>query len=95
MRRRDVLRASAAAAALPFAGRTVSARQSAFEPLGVLDLDGTKEVVVGDGGETAFVATTDGIATVDVSDPADPELLARVAPLLEDHEDGPMRMSTT
>ncbi|MCG1001984.1 MULTISPECIES: LVIVD repeat-containing protein [Halobacterium] len=89
MRRRDVLRASAAAAALPFASATVSAQQS-FEPLGVLDLDGTKEVVVGDAGETAYVATTDGIATVDISDPSNPEQLAGVAPLLDDREDGPM-----
>ncbi len=94
MRRRDVLRATAAAAALPLASTTVSAtasQQSAFEPLGVLDLDGTKEVVVDDAGETAYAATTDGIATVDISDPANPELLAGVAPLLDDHEDGPMR----
>ncbi|CQH45566.1 uncharacterized protein HHUB_1148 [Halobacterium hubeiense] len=92
MRRRDVLRASAAAAALPFAATTASAQQSAFEPLGVLDLDGTKEVVVGDAGETAYVATTDGIATVDISDPSNPQQLASVAPLLADREDGPMRM---
>ncbi|GAA0265254.1 PGF-CTERM sorting domain-containing protein [Halobacterium noricense] len=95
MRRRDVLRASAATAALPLASTTVSSttgQQSAFDPLGVLALDGTKEVVVGDAGETAYVATTDGIATVDISDPANPEQLAGVAPLLDDHENGPMRM---
>ena len=94
MRRRDVLRATAATAALPLASRTVAAtssQQSAFEPLGVLDLNGTKEVVVDDAGETAYVATTDGIATVDITDPANPEQLAGVAPLLDDHEDGPMQ----
>jgi len=95
MQRRDVLRAGAGVAALSVAGPTASAtagRQSAFEPLGVLDLDGTKEVVVDDAGETAYAATTDGFAAVDVSDPAEPEQLAGVAPLLDDHEDGPMRM---
>ncbi|NIB98434.1 PGF-CTERM sorting domain-containing protein [Halobacterium sp. R2-5] len=92
MRRRDVLRSAAAAAALPLASTTVSASsQSSFEPLGVLELSGTKEVVTDDAGETAFVATTDGVATVDIADPANPELLARVAPLLDDREGGPMQ----
>lgn len=91
MRRRDVLRGAAGAAALPFASRVTSATsQDAYAPLGNVGLRGAKEAVVGDDGETVYVATTDGFATVDVSDPEDPSVLVQVSSLLADRENGPM-----
>jgi hypothetical protein len=94
MRRRDVLRSAAAAAALPIASTAVTATssQDAYAPLGVVGVEGTKEVVVDDAGETAYAATTDGFATVDISDPEAPELLTVETPLLADHEDGALQM---
>lgn len=41
-------------------------------------------------GQTAFVAVTDGYATVDLSDPTAPRLLAERRDLLADRDDGPM-----
>ncbi|SEW11636.1 LVIVD repeat-containing protein [Halobacterium jilantaiense] len=91
MRRRDVLRGAAGAAALPFASRiTAATNQDAYAPLGTVDLPGAKEVVVGDSGDTAYVATTEGFATVDVSDPESPETLFSASSLLADRETGPM-----
>ncbi|MFC7231105.1 hypothetical protein ACFQMM_06225 [Saliphagus sp. GCM10025308] len=52
-----------------------SAAQESYEPLGSVPVDGACEVVVGDDQETAYLATVDGFATVDVSDPADPQVL--------------------
>lgn len=94
MRRRDVLRSAAAAAALPLASTAVTATrtQAAFGPLATVELEGTKEVVVDDAGETAYAATTDGFAAVDVADPENPELLAERTGLLADREDGPLGM---
>ncbi|RKD97794.1 LVIVD repeat-containing protein [Halopiger aswanensis] len=84
MRRRALLRAgslSAAALAAPgiAAGRTrVTPMQDedAYGPLARLPIDNAAEVVVGDDGETAYVAATTGFVTVDVSDPGEPEILA-------------------
>jgi hypothetical protein len=67
------------------------ARSVEFVPRSRLPLRGAKEAVVDDAGETACVATTDGFATVDVSDPTDPSVLAERRDLLADREDGPMR----
>ncbi|MFC7238276.1 LVIVD repeat-containing protein [Saliphagus sp. GCM10025317] len=61
-----------------------SAAQESYEPLGSVPVDGACEVVVGDDQETAYLATVDGFATVDVSDPADPQVLADRRGLLED-----------
>jgi len=98
MRRRDVLRGAAAgvagAAALPFPSRGATAEASAthdpYAPLGNVELAGAKEAVVGDAGDAAYVATTDGFAAVDVSDPTDPAVLAERSDLLADRETGPM-----
>jgi hypothetical protein len=91
MRRRDVLRATAGAAALPLVSTAATATtQDAYEPLGFQALEKTKEVVVGDAGETAYAATTDGFATIDVSDPANVEILAARRTLLADREGGPL-----
>lgn len=48
--------------------------QTNWEPLGRLRLTGATEAVVED--ETAYVATVDGFAIVDVSDPTSPEVVA-------------------
>ncbi|APX98211.1 LVIVD repeat-containing protein [Natronorubrum daqingense] len=49
---------------------------SGYEPLGRVEVDGATEAVVGDDGDTVYVAAADGFATVDISDPSDPEVLA-------------------
>jgi hypothetical protein len=61
-----------------------------FEPLGRLELRGVKELVVD--GETAYAAVTDGFATVDVSNPSKPQLLAERRNLLSDHPEGPLEL---
>jgi MYXO-CTERM domain-containing protein len=71
----------------------VSGRASGAEPyarLGRVHVDGAAEAVVGDGGTTAYVAADDGFATVDVSDPTSPTVLAERRELLADRENGPM-----
>ncbi len=113
MRRRDVLRAGAAALVSAAAGRasagrvgarsatptarpssadaspsTDGDREPSFEYLGRLPLPGAKELVVDDG--VGYVAVTDGFATVDLSEPADPRVLAERRELLADHPDGPL-----
>jgi hypothetical protein len=104
MRRRDVIRGVATATALG-AGLTVGTPVSAhegggdgdgtvvgepepYEPLGVVDVPGATEAVVS--GRTVYVATGDGYATVDVSDPTVPRVLARRRNLLADRDDGPL-----
>ncbi|WP_339102502.1 hypothetical protein [Haloterrigena salinisoli] len=87
MQRRAFLRASGAACAVltvPGAvagstGATPRASQEipdSFEPLGRVEVpDGGEAVVSGDG-ETVYLATALGFATVDIGDPTEPELLA-------------------
>jgi hypothetical protein len=92
MYRRDVLRAGAGALALPVAARVTGATASqSLEPMGSVAIDGTKEAVVGDDGETVYAATTDGFAVVDVSDPASPEVLSQASRLLATRDGGPLR----
>jgi hypothetical protein len=98
MRRRELLRAGAAllgSAAVLGAGsgaaRPARAHPGPYEPYGLVDLPGTKEAVVSPDGATAFVATTTGYATVDVSAPDRPRVLADVREPLADREDGPLR----
>jgi hypothetical protein len=64
--------------------------QDDYGPLGRVSVDGAKEVVAADG--VAYLATTDGFAAVDVSDPADPAVLAERRDLLAGREDGPLRL---
>jgi PGF-CTERM protein len=93
MRRRDVLRTAAAAAALPLASTAASAtEQDGYAPLGHAAVEKTKEVVVSDDGQTAYLATSDGFATVDVSDPENPTVLANPRKILSDRENGPLPM---
>ncbi|WP_435144877.1 LVIVD repeat-containing protein [Halobaculum sp. P14] len=100
MQRREALRAGASAVAAGVVGTGVltgrgSARSDAdtdsFAPLGRLPLRGAKEAVVSADGDTAYVALTDGYATVDVSDPAAPTVLAERRGLLAERDDGPLR----
>lgn len=90
MRRRTLLRAAAGTMALPAVTRRGAATQS-FEPLGRVRLGGATEVVVAEDGRTAFLATTTGFATVDVSDPQNPRVLVDRRGLLSDRENGPLR----
>jgi hypothetical protein len=61
-----------------------------FSPRGRLTLADAKEAVVSPDGSTAYVAVTDGYATVDLADPASPELLAERRDLLADEQGGPL-----
>jgi hypothetical protein len=89
MDRRSVLQA---AGATLLAGQVPAAAASAaFEPRSRLALPGAKEAVVGPDGGLAYVATTDGFATVDVGDPDDPAVLAERRALFADRDEGPMR----
>ncbi|ESP87725.1 LVIVD repeat-containing protein, partial [Candidatus Halobonum tyrrellensis] len=92
MRRRDALRAGAllAAGGSAVPATAATAADESYGPLGRLDCRGTKEAVVSADGSTAFLALTDGYATVDVRDPAAPTLLAERRSLLADREGGPM-----
>ncbi|WP_372910398.1 LVIVD repeat-containing protein [Salinigranum sp.] len=102
MRRRSVLRGAAALAgvstlALPAGAHeggggegTVSGGGSdRYGPLGHVDVPGALEAVVGDG-NVVYVATGDGYASVDVSDPTAPAVLARRTGLRSESEDGPL-----
>jgi hypothetical protein len=95
MRRRDALRAGAAllgVGALPALGtRRSTAHPGPYQPYGAVDLEGAKEAVVSADGRTAYVATTTGYATVDVSTPDRPTVLADVRDPLADRERGPLR----
>ena len=71
--------------------RRVAAHPGPYEPYGSIDVEGTKEAVVDPDGDVAYLATTTGYATVDVSAPDRPELLADVRDPLSDREDGPLR----
>ncbi|WP_458185202.1 LVIVD repeat-containing protein [Haladaptatus sp. NG-WS-4] len=91
MRRREFLRAAAVgtgSVTLLSAGG-VTARKS-YEPLGDVAIRDAKEAVVGDDGKTAFVAATDGFATVDIRNPAEPTVLAERRDLLADRAGGPL-----
>lgn len=97
MRRRNALRAGATLLGSSLlGGRGVantadSVEPAGYEPLGRLDVEGTKETVLGSNGDVAYLALTDGYATVDVSDPANPTLLAERRDLRADTEAGAMR----
>jgi hypothetical protein len=98
MHRRSLLKACVAgASSRSLAGKSAaheghgdgeSTESGDFEPLDSLSLPSAKELVVDDG--VAYVATTDGFATVDVSDSTDLTVLAERDGLLADHPDGPL-----
>lgn len=106
MRRREVLyattsglsavgtglsRAHPADTPTPFTGQPSGTADPKFEPLASLPIDGAKDAVVDAAGTTAYVATTSGFAIVDISDPAEPTVLANQQDVLASHEGGPLR----
>lgn len=102
MRRREALSLLAGSALLsrPVAGHptpvgtpgdgTPRTREDTYGPVGRVEVDGATETVVTPDGATAFVAATDGYAVVDLSDPADPTVVAERRGLLADSENGPL-----
>lgn len=90
MRRRDVLRVAGSALALSSVGVPVRGESKSFEPLGTVSVEGASESVVSEDGSVAYVAATSGFATVDVSDPTDPTVLAEVRDILADRATGPL-----
>ncbi|WP_224270222.1 LVIVD repeat-containing protein [Haloprofundus salinisoli] len=95
MRRRDVLRGSAAALGLSTVPTLTTSRVDAhpgpYRPYGFVDVRGAKEAVVAPDGQRAFVAATGGYAVVDLSVADRPELLAERRELLSEREGGPLR----
>jgi PGF-CTERM protein len=86
MNRRQFLRAigggsslsllgSGAVSATP-QGSAVSQEGTAYEPLGTVELHSAYEAAVHDDGDVAYVATGNGFASVDISDPENPTILA-------------------
>lgn len=61
-----------------------------YEPIARLALPGAKELLTSTDGTVGYVAVTDGFATVDLSAPSDPAVLAERRDLLADREDGPL-----
>jgi hypothetical protein len=62
-----------------------------YGPLGSIPIENAKEAVPDPSGEFAYVATTDGLAVVDVQVPRDPRLVFEQQDLLSDRETGPLR----
>lgn len=87
MYRRDALRAGVGVLSLGVAGQVAG---DDYAPLGRLELSGTKELVVDESGTVGYAAVTDGYATVDLSDPSNPSVLAERRELLADRENGPL-----
>lgn len=85
--RRAYLRGIAGTAALSFVPGVASAQE--YAPLGRVAVDGAKEAVVGKN-DIVYVATTDGFAVVDVSDPAAPSVIAEQRDILAEEPDGPL-----
>jgi chitodextrinase len=79
--RRTVLRSLGAVAGLSAAGAAVDeefvSAQTEFAPLGRVDLSSAAEAVADEDGQTAYVALDAGVASVDISDPNTPEVLAK------------------
>jgi hypothetical protein len=99
MQRRSVLRLGAASV-LGAAGTlgSVQATQDAYGPLGRLEITEAKDVAVD--GTVAYVAKTDGskeraggFSAVDLSDPANPSVLAERVGLMSDYEQGPLEQT--
>lgn len=61
----------------PTPTEAVATPTSGWEPRGQLAVPGASETALTPDGQTAFVATVDGFAAIDLSDPAQPTLLTR------------------
>lgn len=93
MHRREFLRTAAVgggAASLLASGGVAQSEADPYRPLGHVAIEDAKEAVVGDDGNTVFVATTDGFATVDIRNPKRPTVLAERHDLLANHDGGPL-----
>ncbi|GAB3683939.1 hypothetical protein GCM10028857_12270 [Salinarchaeum chitinilyticum] len=95
MRRRDALAGIAgtvgAIGVLGAGSLLLGGESGSYEPTGSVDVDGARELVTSDDGTVGYLAVDDGIATVDLSDPAAPAVLAERRGLLADDPDGPLR----
>ncbi|PSP56356.1 hypothetical protein BRC82_02360 [Halobacteriales archaeon QS_1_67_19] len=91
MHRRQFLRGVAGSIGLASIG-AAGAHPGPYRPLGKVPITNAKEAVPDENGEVAYVAATDGFATVDVRVPSDPQLLAERRDLLSDRETGPLRL---
>jgi hypothetical protein len=94
MRRRDVLKTAGVALGGVLgsaAAGPASGHPGPYEPYGWVDVEGAKEAVVSPDGGVAYLAATSGYATVDVSVPDRPRVLAEVRDPVAEHEDGPLR----
>jgi len=67
-------------------------RSGSYGPTGSVDVDGARELVTSNDGTVAYLAVDDGIATVDLSAPAAPTVLAERRGLLADEENGPLEL---
>ncbi|AQL42365.1 hypothetical protein BV210_06395 [Halorientalis sp. IM1011] len=90
MRRRQFLAATAGVGLHPVAVASPRTQSASFAPLGTLDVEGIAEAVVGDDDSTVYAAVSDGFATLDISDPTAPALLAERRDVLADRDGGPL-----
>lgn len=95
MRRRDALKAAGSLLGVGVFGSgaagSAAAHPGPYEPYGYVELEGAKEAVVSPDGDVAYVATTTGYASVDVSVPDRPRVLADVREPVSEREAGPLR----
>lgn len=94
MRRRDALKAAGSLLGVGVFGSAMTsaaAHPGPYEPYGYVDVEGAKEAVVSPDGDVAYVAATTGYATVDVSVPDRPQILADVRHPVSERESGPLR----
>ena len=90
MYRREFLRTAAVGGGTAYLFSTGGVADDPYRPLGHVAIENAKETVVGDDGNTAFVAATDGFVTVDIRKPNDPTVLAERRGLLGHHNGGPL-----
>jgi hypothetical protein len=74
----------------PTPTEAVATPTSSWEPRGRLAVPGASETVLTPDGRTAFVATVDGFAAIDLSDPGQPTLLTRETDISPLEDDGVM-----
>lgn len=86
VRRRSFLSAVGGLAASSLAGRARA--QDGFEPLDFVSIEGTRDAVAD--GAVAYVAASDGFATVALDDPTALEVLAERRDLLAERDRGPL-----
>lgn len=89
MQRRDLLRAIGCGILAGVTG--IATPTVPFEPRARLGMTDAKEAVVGSDGTFVIVAAETGFVVADVSDPAEPRLVAEQRDLLADQPGGPLR----